>query len=70
MIEAWPDDIDVFRRQSAIVSSLAMGSAICVVCGRDHPECGRRHLESPWSIPPRCTDCGSVLRMPEHQQAA
>lgn len=66
----WPDDLDVAVRRTQIVSALALGFAMCVACGKNHPECGKQHLVRPWSIAPRCTDCGSVLRMPEHQIAA
>jgi|GEM_PF-5161675 len=67
---AWPDDLDVAINRHWIASHLAMGAAICVRCAKPHRECGEQHLIQPWSIAPRCTDCGAVLRMPEHQEAA
>lgn len=70
MIEAWPDDVDVAIQRHFLATTLALGAAVCTHCGKVHEECGRQHLQSPWIMPPRCIDCGTILELPEHQQPA
>lgn len=64
MSTAWPDDVQIGARNSWMAASLSVGNAVCPRCLRLHRECGREHLRRPWSIAPRCTDCGERLRLP------
>lgn len=61
-------DVALRAHWPGIAAYLAIGSAVCPRCLKVHTKCGNMHLRSPWSVTPRCLDCGEVLRLPEHNQ--
>lgn len=63
-------DVQHALRRKEAGTFLAIGAAVCPLCFKLHTRTGLEHLRKPWSEPPRCIDCGTPLRMPEHQHAA